>query len=107
MTEEQPQPQIAPTPPIVVNKPKKSSSFWSFNTLYIVKQLSTILHALAQVAATGGLFYYIYDSKMYWLVLATPIVWIAVRFLFEILVVPFVISYDLEQILQKISKNEE
>lgn len=98
-------PTPTPTPVPEKTQPNKAS-FWSFDVLYIVKQLSTALHAVAQVAATGYLFYYIYDSKIYWLVLATPIVWIAVRFVFEMLVVPFVISYDLDKILKKLSEND-
>ncbi len=88
-------------------KKQKHSGFWSFDELYIVKQLSTILHTLAQVAGTGGLFYYIYDTKVYLLILATPLVWIAIRFVFEILAVPFVISYDLDKILRKLTENDE
>ena len=43
---------------------------------------------------------------MWWLVITTPILWILIRFVFEILVVPFVISYDLDKILKKLSEND-
>ena len=42
-----------PTPPTSEKVQPNKASFWSFNVLYIVKQLSTVLHALAQVAGTG------------------------------------------------------
>ncbi len=101
-------PEQTPVPnPTIVKKEKKNASFWSFDSLYIVKQLSTALHALAQVAGTGAFFYYIYDSKIYFLILATPIVWILIRFVFEMLAVPFVISYDLDKILKKLTENDE
>lgn len=86
--------------------PKKiiHSGFWSFDELFIVKRLSTIIHAIAQIVASGVFFYHIYDTKIYLLILATPLIWIIIRFIFEILVVPFVISYDLDKILKKLEE---
>jgi hypothetical protein len=102
-----PQEQSSVSTAAPVKKRKKHSAFWSFDSLYIVKQLSTALHAITQVLGTVAFFYYIYDSKIYLLILATPIVWILIRFIFEILAVPFVISYDLDKILKKLSENDQ
>ncbi len=126
MPEEQPQPAVQPqqiiiqTPaagattvaePVITEpkEPKKQihAGFWSFSELFIVKQLATAMHVLAQLGGTGYLFYYIYDTKIYLLALATPLVWITIRFAFEFLVVPFVISYDLDKILRKLTEDDE
>lgn len=80
------------------------AGFWSFDELFIVKKLSTIIHALTQIIGTGAFFYHIYDTQIYILILATPVVWIAIRFIFEILVVPFTISYDLDRIARKLEE---